>query len=102
MIGFYTLDREGIVSKATEAEAQEFASDEDRCNVALHKAKDGTMVSTAFIPICLMFEDGSPQCFETIIVRDCKSRTMRRYSTFLDALNGHDALVNGLEDKSPA
>ena len=93
MIGFYTMNWEGVVRAATEAKAQEQELDDDRCRVAFHEAANGKIISTVFLPICLMFEDGSPQCFETVIVWNCKSKVVKRYSTFEAAIYGHDGFV---------
>jgi len=93
---YYTMNREGIVVEATFAEAQAQSESEAECAIAFTKLDNGTLVSTAFVPICLVFEDGKPQCFETVHIHNMKAKTLKRYSTFEDARKGHDILVHRL------
>lgn len=89
------MDREGIVSKATAAEAADFGKDEQSCKVAFNESQ-GIIVSTIFLPICLSFDSGLPQCFETVVLKGMKSNVMKRYSTFSEAIEGHDRFVRDL------
>ncbi|HRK20616.1 MAG TPA: hypothetical protein PLX06_02325 [Fimbriimonadaceae bacterium] len=70
--------------------------DEDSRIVATTEIPNG-FVSTAFLPICLMFEDGSPQAFETVVVRNQKPTVAKRYSDLAEALKGHDLIVESLK-----
>jgi hypothetical protein len=89
------MDREGVVSKATADEAAAFGKDEESCKVAYDES-EGIIVSTIFLPICLSFDSGLPQCFETVVVKGMKSNVMKRYSTFCEAIEGHDRFVRDL------
>lgn len=89
------MDREGVVSKASADEAAAFGKDEQSCHVAYNES-GGNSFSTRFVPICLSFDSGAPQCFETIIINGIKSTVMKRYSTFSEAIAGHDRFVKDL------
>ncbi len=67
-------------------------SEEDSRVIAKTEVDD-KLISTTFLPICMTFEDGSPQAFETVVVRGQKSRTMKRYADLAEALHGHDLIV---------
>jgi hypothetical protein len=95
-IGFYEMNREGIVFEVDETTAMALSKDEDGRTIGFHKASDGTIVSTIFLPVCLLFEDGRPQCFETAIITGTKSTVAKRYSTFNQAIEGHDSFVGNL------
>lgn len=90
------MDVEGVLSQCERTDAEELMADEDSRIVASTKIRDG-FVSTAFLPICLVFEDGTPQAFETVVVRNQKSVVARRYSDLAEALNGHDQVVEDLK-----
>ena len=60
---------------------------------------NGVLVSTAFLPICLTFEDGEPQAFETVVIRGHKALALERYADLAEALKGHDAAIENLPVK---
>lgn len=95
-VGFFTMDSEGVLSPCTSAVAERAMAEEDS-RVLATSAVEGGFVSTAFVPICLMFEDGSPQAFETVVVRSQKSIVAKRYSDLSEVLKGHDQIVESLK-----
>ena len=89
------MDREGNVRKASHEEAEAMLADEEACQVGYFQ--DGeTIVSTAFLPFSIPYEPGPPQCFETVVVRGMRKKTVRRYHTFDEAARGHEEVVKGL------
>lgn len=97
-IGYYSMTVEGILAPCPPEIAESLMSDEDSRIVA-SSSSGGALVSTAFLPICLTFEDGSPQAFETVVIRGHKSQVIRRYSDLAEALKGHDATVEDLRGR---
>jgi len=95
-VGYLTMDSEGVLSPCTSAVAEQAMADEDS-RILATSAVEGGFVSTAFLPICLMFEDGSPQAFETVVVRNQKPTVAKRYSDLAEALRGHDLIVESLK-----
>src|SRR5689334_22491178 len=91
-IGHYRMSAEGILSPCGPDEADRMMADEDSRILAQDSVADST-VSTAFLPICLTFEDGRPQAFETVIVCGHKSLVVARYADLAEALRGHDHQV---------
>lgn len=91
-VGYYSMSAEGVLSPCTPEIAERLMLDEES-RVVASTTLDGIFVSTAFLPICLKFEDGSPQTFETVVVRGHKSLVVKRYSDLADALSGHDEVV---------
>lgn len=65
-MGFYSMSVEGVLTPCSIEAADKLLADEDSRIVA-NTAIEGGFVSTAFLPICPMFEDGSPQAFETVV-----------------------------------
>ncbi len=51
-------------------------------------------MSTVFLLICLMFGGGSPQAFETVVVRNQKSVVAKRHSDLAEALIGYDQVID--------
>ncbi len=91
-LGYYEMSQEGVLKPCGAELAESLMADEDARIVASSNL-DGTVVSTAFLPICLTFKDGTPQAFETVIIRGHKSVVVRRYSDLAEALKGHDQVV---------
>jgi len=91
-IGHFSMDSEGVISPCAVTVASELMADED-ARIVSHTQFEGGFVSTAFLPVCLLKEDGSPQAFETVIVRGHKSIVVKRYCDLADALRGHDTVV---------
>lgn len=83
------MDEEGIITEFREAPE---SSTQPRV-LAEHVQSNGTLVSTAFTPLCMRSEAGVPQCFETVVVRGHKSLVVRRYTDLHEALRGHDETV---------
>jgi hypothetical protein len=81
------MDAEGVLSE----EPDPTASTEPTL-VAESSWKDGTRISTAFIPVCIRSDNGRAECFETIVFRDQKSTVVARYCGLRAALRGHDAV----------
>lgn len=86
---YVRMDEEGIITELSE----EPEPAPQPTVVAEHVQPDGTLVSTAFTPLCMRSEAGVPQCFETIVGRGHKSLVVRRYSDLHEALRGHDETV---------
>lgn len=99
-LGAYLMSVEGVLTPCSFETAQSLMADEDSRIVASTSVSDG-FVSTAFLPICLRFEDGSPQAFETVVVRNQKATVVKRYSNLTEALAGHDAYVSDCRLNSP-
>lgn len=91
-LGYYEMSVEGVLKPCDAHVAGILMADEDARIVATTDIDDG-FVSTAFLPICLTFEAGSPQAFETVVVRGHKSVVVKRYSDLAEALRGHDQVV---------
>lgn len=91
-LGVYVMSEEGVLNPCSAELAESLMADEDSRIVASTNL-NGTVVSTTFLPLCLTFEDGSPQAFETVIVRGHRSLVVTRYCDLADALSGHDAVV---------
>lgn len=95
-LGHYEMSVEGVLKPCDIELAESLMADEDSRFLATTTVEGG-FVSTVFLPICLMFEDGSPQAFETIVVRSQKSTVAKRYSDLAEALKGHDLIVESLK-----
>ncbi|GIK31585.1 MAG: hypothetical protein BroJett009_05770 [Armatimonadota bacterium] len=91
-LGYYEMSVEGVLRPCDAEVVETLMADEDARIVATTNI-DGGFVSTAFLPICLTFEDGSPQAFETVVIRGHKSLVVKRYSDLAEALKGHDQVV---------
>lgn len=89
---YLSMSPEGVLQPCTADEAQQLMTDEDALVVAKTDIGGG-LVSTVFLPICMTFEDGSPQAFETVVVRGHKTHVRKRYSDLADALQGHDEIA---------
>ncbi len=95
-LGYYEMSVEGLLRPCDAEVAGTLMADENARIIATTDIDDG-FVSTAFLPICLMFEDGSPQAFETVVLRNQKSVVAKRYSDLAEALKGHDLIVESLK-----
>lgn len=91
-IGHYKMSAEGVLAPCDPDEANRLMADEDSRMLSQARIGD-SLISTAFLPICLTFEDGRPQAFETVIVQGHKSVVVARYSDLAEAYRGHDQEV---------
>lgn len=88
-IAFMAMDDEGVLREVAEDALE---SQEPRV-VAQHTRDDGSLVSKAFLPLCLRGEDRAPLCFETVVVRGHKSRVVAQHTDLHRALQAHDQIV---------
>lgn len=91
-LGYYEMSVEGVLRPCDAEVAETLMADEDARIVATTDFYGG-FVSTVFLPICLKFEDGTPQAFETVTVQKHKALVVKRYSDLAEALKGHDQVV---------
>jgi hypothetical protein len=91
---YISMTVEGVLAPCAPDIAQSLMLDEDSRVIASSHV-GAILISTAFLPICLTFEDGSPQAFETVIIRGHKASVVKRYSDLAEALKGHDETVAG-------
>ena|SRR6266516_420553 len=61
--------------------------------IARTTVRDGVEVSTVFLGLNHRFGDGPPLLFETMVFRDGQGEEMDRYSTWDEAVAGHEAMV---------
>lgn len=95
-VGYFRIDAEGVLTECAPGVA-ELLMDQENSRIVASTDIEGGFVSTAFLPICLMFEDGSPQAFETVVVRNQKSIVVKRYADLAEALKGHDQILETLK-----
>ena len=94
-ICYLSLSPEGVLTPCTVVEAETLMANEESRVLARNEI-DGGFVSTAFLPICMTFEDGSPQAFETVVIRGHRSQVVKRYADLAEALRGHDETAASL------
>lgn len=70
----------------------------DNRRVALTKARFGATVSTVFLGIDHNWGDGPPLIFETMVFGGPMDENQVRYSTYEEALRGHDLMVKVCND----
>jgi len=69
--------------------------------VAQTTVRDGVDVSTVFIGLDHQFGNGSPLLFETMVFRHGDGQDTDRYSTWDEAVNGHQRMVERVRDEQP-
>ena len=65
--------------------------------VAKTTVRDGLDVSTVFLGLDHAFGDGPPLLFETMVFHDGDGREQDRYSTWDEAMAGHQRMVELME-----
>jgi hypothetical protein len=70
--------------------------------VAKTTVREGVEVSTVFLGLDHAFGDGPPLLFETMVFRyDDGGSDMDRYSTWDEAVTGHEAMVARVQAEQP-
>ena len=87
-ITYVRMDDEAIV---TELDACPL--DDSPSVIGEYGAFESFYVGTAFMPACLVSEEGEPLCFETVIVRKFVRKVVGLHSDYREAMRFHDGVV---------
>lgn len=99
----YILDDDNNVIEATTEATIKWLSKTrgtDRKRVALTNVAPGVKVSTVFLGVDHQWGDGPPLVFESLAfgVLDDEREIIDRYSTWDEAVAGHEAMVNRVKE----
>lgn len=101
-IGTYRMTPEGVVEPCSSEEADELSKDEEASYNRLLQVSRWRYHINCLCPVCLMNADGTPQYFETVhVTPEPNSIVLERYSTYLEAMAGHDKYVAEMIEGSP-
>ena len=68
--------------------------------VARTMVREGVEVSTVFLGLDHQFSNGAPLLFETMVFRNGDGQDMDRYSTWDEAVAGHEAMVKSVQEEA--
>lgn len=91
---WYVLDEYLNIREATIEEWEEYYCDMEKRRIAFTRVSPRIMVSTVFLGLDHSFkEDTTPVLFESLVIGGKHSDDMLRYTSFDDAIKGHNELV---------
>jgi hypothetical protein len=94
MAEYYRLNADHSVTPISDPQEWAIAfEDRDKRRVAKTKLPDGTMISTVFLGLNHAYGDGPPMIFETMIFGGKHEGDQWRYSTWDEAVAGHEHAV---------
>lgn len=97
-MGYYRLDENhNPVSCTLQEWGALYETMQDKRRVARYEV-EGCTVSTVFLGLDHGWGEGPPILFETMVFGGALDREMERYSTWDEAIEGHDRMVRRVEE----
>jgi len=95
---YYRLDARHHVLPATTKDFVALMEGDPEARRVAEDTVDGKWVSTVFLGLDHQYGDGPPLVFETMVFHDGDGREEWRYSTWDEAVTGHQAIVAALRE----